>query len=211
MMGPWKCGRSCRWRGRADDHERRACSDGVLVPLGEQDRSTWDPELVAIGVKHLAASASGARSRLHGPKQGIAELLVLEGRERLEGYPFYWAALGDLAPAQARCFGSVLAAPGPRLRPHGQRAGHVSAQDRRLRAVLIPSSGVGVALDPSPRCPGRTWPVPCYFLRDLLRACAMVDSTSRRAVRAKSAIALSRSCANEGNNFTIRPSTIKHA
>jgi len=122
---------------------------GALVPLDEQDRATWDPELVALGMRHLAASATGsdltvfhleagiaaqhaaassidttdwpeivrlygllyqrkhtpvvalsyliARARLHGPKQGIAELLALEGKERLERYPFYWAALGDLA------------------------------------------------------------------------------------------------------------------
>jgi RNA polymerase sigma-70 factor (ECF subfamily) len=122
---------------------------GSLVALDEQDRTTWDAELVALGMRHLAASATGteltvfhleagiaaehaaassvdstnwreivrlyellyqrkhtpvvglglviARSRVHGPERGIAELLTLEGKERLEGYPFYWAALGDLA------------------------------------------------------------------------------------------------------------------
>jgi RNA polymerase sigma-70 factor (ECF subfamily) len=45
----------------------------------------------------VALSCAIARSRLFGPKQGIADLLTLEGKERLEGYPFYWAALGDLA------------------------------------------------------------------------------------------------------------------
>jgi RNA polymerase sigma-70 factor (ECF subfamily) len=120
-----------------------------LVGLDEQDRTAWDAELVGLGMRHLAASATGteltvfhleagiaaehaaassidstnwreivrlyellyqrkhtpvvglslgiARSRVHGPERGIAELLVLEGKQRLEGYPFYWAALGDLA------------------------------------------------------------------------------------------------------------------
>jgi RNA polymerase sigma factor (sigma-70 family) len=122
---------------------------GVLVPLEEQDRAAWDAHLVAMGMQHLAASATGgeltvyhleagiaaqhvaaacvettnwreitrlydllyarkatpvvalsraiARARVHGPQSGIAEVLALEGRERLDAYPFYWAALGDLA------------------------------------------------------------------------------------------------------------------
>jgi RNA polymerase sigma-70 factor (ECF subfamily) len=122
---------------------------GVLVPLEEQDRSAWDGQLVALGMQHLAASATGgeltvfhleagiaaqhaaaasvdttswaevarlydllyarkstpvvalsraiARARVLGPQSGIAEVLALEGRERLDAYPFYWAALGDLA------------------------------------------------------------------------------------------------------------------
>jgi RNA polymerase sigma-70 factor (ECF subfamily) len=124
-------------------------SAGVLVPLEEQDRSAWDTRLVALGMQHLAASATGeeltvfhleagiaaqhaaatsvettnwhevarlydflyarkatpvvalsraiARARVLGPRTGIAEVLALEGRERLDAYPFYWAALGDLA------------------------------------------------------------------------------------------------------------------
>lgn len=122
---------------------------GVLVSLEEQDRSAWDARLVALGMQHLAASATGseltvlhleagiaaqhaaaasvettnwqevarlydllysrkptpvvalsraiARARLLGPQSGMAEVLALEGRERLHAYPFYWAALGDLA------------------------------------------------------------------------------------------------------------------
>lgn len=124
-------------------------ADGVLVPLAEQNRSEWDGRLVALGMHHLAASASGgklsvfhleagiaahhaaatsvettnwqevtrlydllyarkatpvvalsraiARARLLGPHRGIAEVLALEGKERLDAYPFFWAALGDLA------------------------------------------------------------------------------------------------------------------
>lgn len=45
----------------------------------------------------VALSRAIARARVHGPKSGIAEVLALEGRERLDAYPFYWAALGDLA------------------------------------------------------------------------------------------------------------------
>lgn len=122
---------------------------GVQVPLEEQDRSAWDSRLVALGMDHLAASATGselsvfhleagiaahhasatsvettnwpeiarlfdllyarkptpvvalsraiARARVLGPRHGIEEVLALEGRERLHAYPFYWAALGDLA------------------------------------------------------------------------------------------------------------------
>jgi len=122
---------------------------GVLVSLAEQDRSAWDTRLVELGMRHLAASATGteltvfhleagiaaqhaaaasvetthwqevvrlydllyarkatpvvalsraiARARVLGPRGGIAEVLALEGRERLDAYPFYWAALGDLA------------------------------------------------------------------------------------------------------------------
>lgn len=132
---------------------------GALVSLADQDRSAWDTRLVALGMRHLAASATGteltvfhleagiaaqhaaaasvettdwhqvarlydllyarkatpvvalsraiARARVLGPQSGIAEVLALEGRERLDAYPFYWAALGDLAiragdPAAAR-------------------------------------------------------------------------------------------------------------
>lgn len=45
----------------------------------------------------VALSRAIARARVHGPRSGIAEVLALEGRERLDAYPFYWAALGDLA------------------------------------------------------------------------------------------------------------------
>jgi RNA polymerase sigma-70 factor (ECF subfamily) len=45
----------------------------------------------------VALSHAIAGSRVAGPKQGVANLLALEGKERLERYPFYWAALGDLA------------------------------------------------------------------------------------------------------------------
>jgi RNA polymerase sigma factor (sigma-70 family) len=138
-------------------------ASGALVPLEEQDRSTWDSELVTLGMRHLAASATGreltafhveagiaaqhavassvettnwdeiarlydllymrkatplvalgraiARARVQGPRHGIDEVLALEGRERLDAYPFYWAALGDLAlragdPVRARAWSS---------------------------------------------------------------------------------------------------------
>lgn len=38
-----------------------------------------------------------ARARIAGPMAGIDELLALDDRDRLESYPFFWAALGDLA------------------------------------------------------------------------------------------------------------------
>lgn len=45
----------------------------------------------------VALSRAIARARVLGPHSGIAEVLAIEGRERLDTYPFYWAALGDLA------------------------------------------------------------------------------------------------------------------
>ena len=127
-------------------------SPHALVPLEEQDRASWDGDLVRLGMTHLSASASGseltvfhleagiaaqhvaassvettdwteitrlydllyakklspvvalsraiARSRVLGERAGIEEILSLEGRERLDAYPFYWAALGDLARRQ---------------------------------------------------------------------------------------------------------------
>lgn len=45
----------------------------------------------------VALSRAIARSRVLGPRVGLAEVLGLDGRERLDAYPFYWAALGDLA------------------------------------------------------------------------------------------------------------------
>ena len=37
-----------------------------------------------------------------GAQTGLDEILRLEGRERLDAYPFYWAALGDLALRQGQ-------------------------------------------------------------------------------------------------------------
>lgn len=45
----------------------------------------------------VALNRAIARSRVVGPHQGIVEVLAIEGRERLDAYPFYWATLGDLA------------------------------------------------------------------------------------------------------------------
>jgi RNA polymerase sigma-70 factor (ECF subfamily) len=45
----------------------------------------------------VALSRAIARARVFGPRNGIAEVLAVEGKERLDAYPFYWAALGDLA------------------------------------------------------------------------------------------------------------------
>jgi len=45
----------------------------------------------------VALSRAIARSRVLGARVGIEEILALDGRDRLDAYPFYWAALGDLA------------------------------------------------------------------------------------------------------------------
>jgi predicted RNA polymerase sigma factor len=41
-----------------------------------------------------------AEARVLGAQAGLEEILALDGRERLDAYPFYWAALGDLALRQ---------------------------------------------------------------------------------------------------------------
>ena len=136
------CLHAARMPARVDAH-------GSLVPLERQDRSRWDGDLVACGMRHLSASANGrvltayhleagiaaqhavapsveatrwdeivrlydllyarkptpvvalgraiARAQIVGPGAGIDELLSIEARDRLESYPFFWAALGDLA------------------------------------------------------------------------------------------------------------------
>jgi RNA polymerase sigma-70 factor (ECF subfamily) len=48
----------------------------------------------------VALSRAIARSRVLGAQTGLEEILRLDGRERLDAYPFYWAALGDLALRQ---------------------------------------------------------------------------------------------------------------
>lgn len=48
----------------------------------------------------VALSRAIARSRVLGARAGLEEILGLDGRDRLVAYPFYWAALGDLALRQ---------------------------------------------------------------------------------------------------------------
>ena len=55
----------------------------------------------------VALGRAVARAQIGGPAAGIVELLSIEGRDHLETYPFFWAALGDLAlrahePSRAR-------------------------------------------------------------------------------------------------------------
>jgi RNA polymerase sigma-70 factor (ECF subfamily) len=45
----------------------------------------------------VALGRAIARAQVDGPARGIDALLAIPGRERLEDYPFYWAALGDLS------------------------------------------------------------------------------------------------------------------
>ncbi len=45
----------------------------------------------------VALGRAVARGQIAGPGAGIDELMSIEGRERLESYPFFWAALGDFA------------------------------------------------------------------------------------------------------------------
>lgn len=127
----------------------RMDDEGIFIPLAEQDRSRWDPSLLAAGVRHLSASAEGksfsrwhleagiacehalapsveetnwarivalydalgevtpgpvvllnralAIAELHGPEAGEAALAAIADDPRLVAYPFYWAAVADLA------------------------------------------------------------------------------------------------------------------
>jgi RNA polymerase sigma factor (sigma-70 family) len=45
----------------------------------------------------VALGRAIARAQIVGPRAGIAEVLALEAGQRLHSYPFFWAALGDLA------------------------------------------------------------------------------------------------------------------
>lgn len=45
----------------------------------------------------VALGRAIARAQVDGPMRGIDAILAIPGRERLEDYPFYWAALGDLS------------------------------------------------------------------------------------------------------------------
>jgi RNA polymerase sigma factor (sigma-70 family) len=57
----------------------------------------------------VALARAIARAQVHGARGGIDELLAIEPREPLHAYPFFWAALGDLAlrtndPGRARAW-----------------------------------------------------------------------------------------------------------
>lgn len=45
----------------------------------------------------VALGRAIARAQVDGPARGVDAILAIPGRERLEDYPFYWAALGDLS------------------------------------------------------------------------------------------------------------------
>jgi RNA polymerase sigma factor (sigma-70 family) len=75
----------------------------------------------------VALNRAIARSRVVGPREGIVEVLGIEGRERLDAYPFYWAALGDLAIRD-----------GDRMRAHQWLSrGLSSARTEREREVFL--------------------------------------------------------------------------
>lgn len=137
----------------------RVNAEGRLRSLFEQDRSLWDKEMIATGLRLLDRSATGAEltefhveaaiaahhatacqredtpwaaivalydvlaqlrpspvvalsraiavAELHGPARGLAELDAIDGKQRLQGYPFYEATRGELLlrmrrPEQAR-------------------------------------------------------------------------------------------------------------
>lgn len=45
----------------------------------------------------VALGRAIALAQVEGPARGIETLLAMAGKEQLEAYPFYWAALGDLS------------------------------------------------------------------------------------------------------------------
>jgi RNA polymerase sigma factor (sigma-70 family) len=98
----------------------RLNSAGELNPLFDQDRSRWDGRLVAQGLALLERSAVGreltayhiempiasspvvalnraiAIAQRDGADRGIEALRAIRDRERLNSYPFYPAAMGEL-------------------------------------------------------------------------------------------------------------------
>jgi RNA polymerase sigma factor (sigma-70 family) len=130
----------------------RVDASGNLSSLVDQDRSQWDPDLMAEGQRLLGLSAIGpelteyhveaaiasvhanaqrpedtdwgqivalydtlmtirsspvvalnraiAVAQHQGPERGLQEIRAITGRDRLAGYPFYFAALGEL---ELRC------------------------------------------------------------------------------------------------------------
>jgi RNA polymerase sigma-70 factor (ECF subfamily) len=72
--------------------------------LDELAATAW-PEIVSLyellyarkRTPVIALNLAIARSMVSGARGGIAEILAIDGREKLAGYPFYWAALVDLA------------------------------------------------------------------------------------------------------------------
>lgn len=138
---------AARLPGRTDEA-------GELASLEDQDRSRWDADLIAEGIRHLDRSARGeeltpyhleaaiaaeharaaraadtdwgaivalydrllarepspvvalnraiAVAQRDGPESGLREIGLIEDRARLERYPFYHAALGELERRRGR-------------------------------------------------------------------------------------------------------------
>ena len=63
---------------------------GTIADLYERLYARKPTPVVALG-------RAIARAQVDGPARGIDAILAIPGRERLEDYPFYWAALGDLS------------------------------------------------------------------------------------------------------------------
>jgi len=75
----------------------------------------------------VALGRAIARERVTGPLAAIDEILAITSREKLESYPFFWAALGDLA----------LRAGAPlRARPWLER-GALTARNDAERAMFL--------------------------------------------------------------------------
>jgi RNA polymerase sigma-70 factor (ECF subfamily) len=168
----------------------RVDAAGNLKSLSDQDRSQWDPALIAEGERLLDLSARGAHvteyhveaaiASLHarasrteetdwgaivtlydtllkvhpspvvalnraiavaqrdGPERGLLEIEAIPDRERLSRYPFYEAALGELA----------LGA-GKRERARGHfKAAIALARNPMERRFLEERLGVALSEDP---------------------------------------------------------------
>jgi RNA polymerase sigma-70 factor (ECF subfamily) len=75
----------------------------------------------------VALGRAIARAAIAGPRAGIDEVLAIEQRAKLESYPFFWAALGDLALRD----GDAL-----RARPWLER-GYLTARNDAERAMFM--------------------------------------------------------------------------
>ncbi len=62
----------------------RTDAEGNLLLLEDQDRSRWDHEMIARGMRHLAESASGNAAGAYHLQAGIAGLPLRGARLRLD-------------------------------------------------------------------------------------------------------------------------------
>lgn len=74
-----------------------ATSPSVEATPWEQIAALYDRLHARRPTPVVALGRAIAHAQVFGPARGIEAILAIPGRDRLEDYPFYWAALGDLS------------------------------------------------------------------------------------------------------------------